>query len=847
MPVNSNALRKLCELEAKITASQSCSRPSQLFSPIGASPYSLPENHTSAPHSAPEVRRRLVPRDDFGSSRGNGSEHYRVFASKSDSLYRRRGGGYRGEEDSGKSEDDDEDDDFRVLSSFVRNRVKTEVRDKIEVETEDDESEHPLVRETCRLISLRAAWSPDQESELKRLLRHLKPGQVCAVLRAQPDERVALEFFLWAHRQWRYRHDPLVYHVMLKVLSRTKLCQGAKRVLCLMIRRRIELRPEDFGCVMVSFSRAGHLRKSMQVLTLMQKAGVGLDISVCNTAVNVLVEGDKLHKALRFMERMKAVGIEPNVVTYNCLIKGYCERSQLDCAVKLLDEMPMTGCCSPDKVSYVTIMGFLCKHKKIDELRGILQKMQQGVSKLPPDQDTYNTLVHMLCKNGHAEEALGFLREAERKGFHIDKSGHTAIVNCFCHEGKMDKAKVIVDEMLLKGCNPDVVTYTAVLDGFCRLGEIERAKNLLKQMNKHNCRPNCVSYTALLNGLCRKGNSSEAREMMDMSVGCGWRPNAVTYSVIMHGFRRERKYSEACDTVNEMIGKGFYPSPVEINLLIKSLCQAGQTEQAKKFMEGCLKKGCAVNVVNFTTVIHGLCKRGDLDSALSVFDDLYLNNKHPDEVAYNVVIDALGKEGRIDEAVQMTQKMLHCGLLPTQFTYKSIIHNFCKHKKVDDLSSLIKKMLRREKCETAYNQVIEKLCSLGYGDEAYRLLGRVLRTDCRTNVDTCHVLMRSLLKNGDSIGSYRVACRMFKQNLVPNLKLCEEVSKKLISVKKFVESDKLMLLFVENGHVSPKVKEAAIFVCRMQPTERERKKERTEKEITENERTDAESFIAVIE
>ncbi|CAI9786249.1 unnamed protein product [Fraxinus pennsylvanica] len=101
------------------------------------------------------------------------------------------------------------------------------------------------------------------------------------------------------------RHDPIVYYAMLQVLSKTKLCQGAKRVLQLMVKRKIECRPEDFGCAIVSFSRAGDIRKAMQILTLMQKAGVELDLSICNTAIYALVKGHKLEKALKFLERMQ--------------------------------------------------------------------------------------------------------------------------------------------------------------------------------------------------------------------------------------------------------------------------------------------------------------------------------------------------------------------------------------------------------------------------------------------------------------------------------------------------------------------------------------------------------------
>ncbi|KAL2524423.1 Tetratricopeptide repeat (TPR)-like superfamily protein [Abeliophyllum distichum] len=258
--------------------------------------------------------------------------------------------------------------ELRVFDSFNRNRNQREVSGSIE--GDEDELRHPLVKEVCRLIDFRAAWTPKLEGELRHFLRSLKPRQVCAVLRAQSDERVALKFFYWADRQWRYKHDPIVYYAMLQVLSKTKLCQGAKRVLHLMVRRKIECRPEDFGCVMVSFSRAGHVAKAMQTLTLMQKAGVELDLSICNTAIYVLVKDHKLEKALRFLERMQVVGIKPDVITYNCLIKGYCDVHQLENAMELIAEMPFKGC-SPDKVSYYTVMGFLCKEKRIDEVRGI--------------------------------------------------------------------------------------------------------------------------------------------------------------------------------------------------------------------------------------------------------------------------------------------------------------------------------------------------------------------------------------------------------------------------------------------------------------------------------------------
>lgn len=697
----------------------------------------------------------------------------------------------------------DSDDNFMVLDSFDKYRVnREEIR---RVVLEEDEFRHPLVREFCRLIELRSAWSPKLEGELRNLLRSLKPRQICAVLRSQADERVALQFFYWADRQWRYRHDPIVYYMMLEILSKTKLCQGAKRVLRLMARRGIECRPEAFSYLMVAYSRAGKLRNAMYVLSMMQKAAVAPNLLICNTAIHVLVVGNKLAKALRFLERMQLAGITPNVLTYNCLIKGYCDLHRIKDAIKLIDEMPLKGC-SPDKVSYYTVMGYLCKEKRIKEVRDLMEKMVND-SNLFHDQVTYNTLIHMLSKHGHGDEALEFLKEAEKGGFRVDKVGYSAVVHSFCKEGRIEEAKELVNQMSQMGCIPDVVTYTAVVNGFCRVGELDQAKKMLQQMYHHGCKPNTVSYTAFLNGLCHNGKSLEAREMINTSEEEWWTPNAITYSVVMHGLRREGKLSEACDVVREMIKKGFFPTPVEINLLIQSLCREGKMDGAKKFMQECLNKGCAVNVVNFTSLIRGFCQKGDLEEALSLLDDMYLCKKDPDTVTYTTIIDALSKNGRVEEATELMMKMLSKGLVPTVVTYRTVIHRYCQVGRVEDLLKLLEKMLSKQKCRTAYNQVIENLCSFGYLEEAGKILGKVLRTASKADASTCHVLMESYLNKGIPLLAYKVACRMFNRNLIPDLKLCKKVSERLILEGKSEEADTLMLRFVERGHIQPKSEE----------------------------------------
>ncbi|KAJ3674534.1 hypothetical protein LUZ60_005150 [Juncus effusus] len=681
------------------------------------------------------------------------------------------------------------------------NKERTEEEDDEEDET--DWSGHPLVRETCRLISLSHEWNPKLESQLRHLLRTLKPPQIRSVLRSQKDERASINFFYWADRQWRYRHAPEVYDEMLKLLSKTKLCEASRRIMILMIRRGIKRKAKFFGYLMVSYSRAGKLRSALRVLHLMQKDRIAPDLSVCNTAIHVLIMAKRLEKALSFLDRMQRVEINPNVITYNCLIKGFCESKQVHEALDLIKQMKLNGC-EPDKVSFYTILTFLCKEKRVEEVRELLKLMQDEYN-LILDQVTYNTIIHVLSKHGHANEALEFVKESELNGFRVDSFGYSAVLNAFCLNGLMDQARELISKMSSKGFHPDVVTYTTIVNGFCKLGQIDEAKKIIKYMYEYGCKPNIVTYTCILNGLCKVGKSLEALEMINKSEKEFWNPNLVTYSVVMHGLRREGKLNEATNLVYEMIKKGFFPTPVEINLFIRALCEEGKNDEARTFLQNCQSKGCFVNVVNFTTLIHGFCKKGDLNSVFSLLDDMYLNNKHPDAYTYTIIIDILGKKERFQEAINLIKKMLHRGVDPTPVTYRTIIHRFCEKNKVEELTEILdNKMLIRKEYRNVYNLIMEKLIRFGHLEKAYEfILPRVLRTGSKSDVLSLNLLIEGFLKKGLVLNSYKVACRVFKRNLVPDIRVCERVSKRLVLEGSEFEGRKLLEKFVERGIIRP--------------------------------------------
>jgi pentatricopeptide repeat protein len=70
----------------------------------------------------------------------------------------------------------------------------------------------------------------------------------------------------------------------------------------------------------------------------------------------------------------------------------------------VLNKMPKLGC-TPDLISYNTLIDGICKIREIEEAEALLDSM---VSKgLHPDIISYTTLVDGLCKKGLIDKSSG--------------------------------------------------------------------------------------------------------------------------------------------------------------------------------------------------------------------------------------------------------------------------------------------------------------------------------------------------------------------------------------------------------------------------------------------------------
>merc|ERR1719162_1083402 len=102
-------------------------------------------------------------------------------------------------------------------------------------------------------------------------------------------------------------------------------------------------------------------------------------------------------RASQLLEDMGQSCIEPDIITYSTLIKGYCTEGDVDRAFHILEEMKVDNKFSPDEIMYNSILDGCAKQHRVDDALRMLEEMK--TSGVVPSNYTLSILVKLL---GHA-------------------------------------------------------------------------------------------------------------------------------------------------------------------------------------------------------------------------------------------------------------------------------------------------------------------------------------------------------------------------------------------------------------------------------------------------------------
>lgn len=398
------------------------------------------------------------------------------------------------------------------------------------------------------------------------------------------------------------------------------------------------------------------------------------DTAAYNAALNACANLGETKRFLQLFDEMSEFGAEPDVLTYNVMIKLCARAERKDLLVFVLErilkkEIPLCMTTLHSLVAaYVGFDDLETAEKMVQamrERRRDLCNILRDSNPEYPNQNGQEVFEKLLPNSIKAtdSEPLPLLPKAYAPNSRI----YTTLMKGYMNAGRVTDTVRMLEAMRHQddsASHPDHVTYTTVVSAFVKSGSIDRARQVLAEMTRIAVPANRITYNILLKGYCQQLKIDKAKELLkEMAEDAGIEPDVVSYNILIDGCILVDDSAGALSFFNEMRAKGISPTKISYTTLMKAFALSGQPKLANK-----------------------------------VFDEM-LNDPRVkvDLVAWNMLVEGYCRLGLVEEAKKIIQRMKEKGLYPNVATYGSLANGIALARKPGEALLLWNEV--KERCE----------------------------------------------------------------------------------------------------------------------------------------------------
>ncbi|CAL0300853.1 unnamed protein product [Lupinus luteus] len=252
------------------------------------------------------------------------------------------------------------------------------------------------------------------------------------------------------------------------------------------------------------------------------------------------------------------------VLSLNALFSAYLHSKKFDIVLSLFDELPSKLSIEPNLVSYNTVIKVFCEMGSFDSAISMLQEMEsKGVE---PDLITFNTLLAELFAKGRFEDGVKIWNQMEGKSVIPDIKSYNAKLVGMVVVKKTNDAVGLYEKMKNEGVKPNLFSFNALIKGFVSEGDLDEAKEWYSEIASTDFDPNVETFATLLPFLCEKGDLKAAFEVSkDIFITrCRFGPRGSLLQQVVDALVNNSMISEAEEIVK--LGKGSSHFRYKLNL-----------------------------------------------------------------------------------------------------------------------------------------------------------------------------------------------------------------------------------------------------------------------------------------
>ncbi|KAJ8437872.1 hypothetical protein Cgig2_031388 [Carnegiea gigantea] len=577
------------------------------------------------------------------------------------------------------------------------------------------------------------------------------PTSISRVIGKEPDLRRVVDAFKEYSENKKFRRKTTYYEHIVKRLANAKRFQWIEEILEKQ-KDYPEITAEGFVVRIISlYGKAGMFDHAHKVFDEMPHLPCNRTVKSFNALLGACVSSRKFDKIDGlFRELPVKLSVKPDTVSYNTLIKAFCEMGSLDSAILIFHEMVKERL-NPDLITFNTLLDGLYKKDRFLDGEKMWDLMEEY--NVVPDVISYNMKLHRLVSNKKVHEVVD-----------------------------------LVTEMKSKGLKPDVFTYNTLFKGLCNIEKnLEEAKRWYGDMKKAKCVPNRLTFATLLIFACDKGDFLFASQLCRAMIYYQRELNDGTLlQKVVDGLVKQSNIEEA-ETLLQLFQRSLFKSqksslrpppnkqPIKIDphFSIQELInEPDPDEMARKFKQRATQFSSFRDrngIYDFTIGRLALAKR------FSLVEDILEAHKGFEDITregFTVrLIKLYGKAGMFEYARKVFDEMPQLNCTRTVRSLNALMKAALDCKKFDEVLRIFRELpleMSVKLNSSSYNTIIHALCEMGLLDDAVLMVGEMKDDGLKPNVVTFNTLLEALYKERGFWGGERIWAMMLEHNVLPD-------------------------------------------------------------------------------
>ncbi|KAL5839751.1 hypothetical protein ACOSQ4_012359 [Xanthoceras sorbifolium] len=341
-----------------------------------------------------------------------------------------------------------------------------------------------------------------------------RTGSVCANLYRENDLKRLVEKFKRASDNERFRTKTGIYKDAVRRLANAKRFKWVEEILEHQ-KQYNDISKEGFAARLISlYGSSGMFDNAKKVFDEMPERNSKQTVLSFNALLGACVNSKKYDMVDELFKNLPGkLGVEPDLVSYNTVVKALCEMDSYDSASMLLDDMEKNGI-NPDLITFNTLLYELYLKGRFTEGEKIWTRM---VSKnVVPDIRSYNAKLEGLAVEKKTKEAVELVGEMRSKTIEPDAFSFNSLIKCFVNDGNLEGAKRWYDDMEKSGCAVNRATFGIFVPFLCEKGDLEFALKLCKEIFGKRYLVNGGLLQRVVDGLAKESRIEEAKELVHL-------------------------------------------------------------------------------------------------------------------------------------------------------------------------------------------------------------------------------------------------------------------------------------------------------------------------------------------